>query len=260
MATETRINKFKQCLHEIHKKLEERDLKSLKFFAYDKLPASDVESSSTAFLLFDRLNGAEVISEDQLGWLRVVFRELDLKPVLELLNEYEMKQNVGPYKVMLHRVAMNIGEKDLEVMKIFSEINKSVVDDINTSLDLITELEKHGKINRDNVNFLEQVLRQLEDKKLGKIIVTSQEKNFPNSLQLCKDFEKNLIQNVKSDPKLFWRYCSSKLKNKHRIDDIQANDSPKTQRDLVTAAILNTYFATVFICENVEDMPSLETN
>jgi len=47
--------------------------------------------------------------------------------------------------------------------------------------------------------------------------------NFPNSRQLCKEFEKDLAQNVKSDPKAFSRHCNSKLKNKPRIGDIKAN-------------------------------------
>ena len=76
--------------------------------------------------------------------------------------------------------------------------------------------------------------------------------------QLCKDFEKDLARNVKSDPKAFWRYCNTKLKNKPRIGDIKANDGTKTQCDLAKADILNTYFASVFTHEKVEYMPSLE--
>jgi len=64
--------------------------------------------------------------------------------------------------------------------------------------------------------------------------------------QLCKEFEKDLTQNVKSDPKASWKYCNSKLKNKPRISDIKANDGTKTQCDFVKADILNTYFASLF--------------
>ena len=77
--------------------------------------------------------------------------------------------------------------------------------------------------------------------------------------QLCKEFEKDLAQNVKSDLKAFWRYRNFKLKNKHRIGDIKGNDGTETQCDLVKADILNTYFASVINRENMEDIPSLET-
>ena len=76
---------------------------------------------------------------------------------------------------------------------------------------------------------------------------------------VCKEFEKDLAQNVKSDLKAFWRYCNSKLKNKPRIGDIKGNANTETQCDLVKADILNTYFASVFTHENMEDIPSLET-
>ncbi|KAK2146273.1 hypothetical protein LSH36_621g01009 [Paralvinella palmiformis] len=86
----------------------------------------------------------------------------------------------------------------------------------------------------------------------------SQVKNqlFKLTRQLCKEFEKLMAQNVKSNPKyLLPRYCNSKLKNKHRIDDIKASDSRKTQCDLVKADILDTYISSVFTHKNMEDMP-----
>ncbi|KAK2154143.1 hypothetical protein LSH36_275g01040 [Paralvinella palmiformis] len=71
-----------------------------------------------------------------------------------------------------------------------------------------------------------------------------------------------LVTEVKFDTsynEAFWRYCNSKLKNKPRIGDIKTNDDTKTQCDLVKDDILNTYFASVFIRENMEDTSSLET-
>lgn len=67
--------------------------------------------------------------------------------------------------------------------------------------------------------------------------------------QLCKDFEKDLAQNVKSDPKAFWRCNNSKLKSKLRISDIviKADDGTTTQSDLIKTDMLNIYFAGVFI-------------
>jgi len=86
-------------------------------------------------------------------------------------------------------------------------------------------------------------------------IVTWQVKNELSQLthQLCKGLEKDLARNVKYDPKL------SKLKNKPRIGNIKANFCTACQSVLVKADILNTYFASLFTAENVEDMSSLET-
>ena len=73
---------------------------------------------------------------------------------------------------------------------------------------------------------------------------------FPNSRVNCVNQFNNLRKiwaKTWSNPKTFWRYCNSKLKNKPRIWDIKSIDGTKT------------YFASVFIRKNVEDMPSLET-
>ena len=37
---------------------------------------------------------------------------------------------------------------------------------------------------------------------------------------LCRDFERKLASNMKDNPKDFWKYCNSKLKNKSGLGDM----------------------------------------
>ena len=76
--------------------------------------------------------------------------------------------------------------------------------------------------------------------------------------QLCREFEKDLARNMKSNPNAFWRYCNTKLKTKPRIGDLINSEGQPTHEDLEKADILNKYFASVFTREDLASMPTLE--
>lgn len=175
---------MKKLKHNIAKHVTEKDFQSLKHFAYYRLPPNLVEecenrtgSLSKSLQLFEKLSNADIISEDKLGWLRVVFCEIDNSHVLDLIHEYEMKLNVSPYRVMLYRIAKEIGDKELEELKMLSpKIDKSTLDDVKTPLDLFAALERKGVINERNVDFLKEALNQIDYKKLAKQITDYKDK------------------------------------------------------------------------------------
>ena len=75
--------------------------------------------------------------------------------------------------------------------------------------------------------------------------------------KLCRDFEHDLARNLKTNPKAFWRYTNSKLKNKPKLGDLEQEDGSYTQDDLTKAQLLNTFFSSVFTRENTESMPTI---
>ena len=75
---------------------------------------------------------------------------------------------------------------------------------------------------------------------------------------LCREFEKDLARNMKTNPKAFWRYCNTKLKTKPRIGDLVNSEGQPTHVDLEKADILNKYFASVFTREDLASMPTLD--
>ena len=75
--------------------------------------------------------------------------------------------------------------------------------------------------------------------------------------ELCREFERDLSRNIKTDPKAFWRYTNSKMKNRPKLGDLQQDDSSLTKDDSKKAQLLNNFFTSVFTKENMDNMPDL---
>ena len=76
--------------------------------------------------------------------------------------------------------------------------------------------------------------------------------------RLRKEFESQLISNLKANPKAFWRYSNSRLKVKPRIGDLRNSSGQIESDDKAKAAILNDFFAGVFTTENMCVIPEFE--
>ena len=75
--------------------------------------------------------------------------------------------------------------------------------------------------------------------------------------ELCREFERVLSRNIKTDPKAFWRYTNSKMKNRPKLGDLQQEDGLLTKDDSKKAQLLNNLFTSVFTKENMDNMPDL---
>ena len=76
--------------------------------------------------------------------------------------------------------------------------------------------------------------------------------------QLRKEFECQLVSNIKLNPKAFWRYSNSRLKVKPKIVDLRNSQGSLESQDQVKANILNDFFSGVFTSENMCAMPVLD--
>ena len=56
---------------------------------------------------------------------------------------------------------------------------------------------------------------------------------------LCREFERDLARNVKTNPKAFWWYCNSKPKNNPRLGDLKNSEGAVVQGDKEKADLLN---------------------
>ena len=70
-----------------------------------------------------------------------------------------------------------------------------------------------------------------------------------------RQFEMKLAEQVKGNPKSFWKYVRSKTKVKSGISDLQKEDGSLTQTDVEKAELLNKFFASVFTDENLSYVP-----
>ena len=65
---------------------------------------------------------------------------------------------------------------------------------------------------------------------------TNENKTNMMTRKLCRVFEYNLARNMKQNPKAFWRYCKSKMKNRSKRGDLKMADSKLTGDDDKTKA------------------------
>ena len=64
---------------------------------------------------------------------------------------------------------------------------------------------------------------------------------------------------MKSNPKAFWRYCNTKLKNNPRLGDLKTSEGALAQKYKEKVDLLNEYFSSVYTQENLEILPLLES-
>ena len=73
-----------------------------------------------------------------------------------------------------------------------------------------------------------------------------------------RQHEKKIVNNIKSNPKQFWKYVQNKLKSTSGISPLDKKDGEKAISDEDKANVLNDFFASVFTKENFNDFPHVE--
>ena len=64
-----------------------------------------------------------------------------------------------------------------------------------------------------------------------------------------RDYKKDIAKSIKTNPKQFWRYVTSKLKTTGEVPHLKRNDGSMTETDEDKVNELNTYFISVFTHE-----------
>ena len=87
--------------------------------------------------------------------------------------------------------------------------------------------------------------------------------NIRNSLRkytrgLRRDFEEKISQEVKDNPKAFWKYTKSKTTVRSGVSDLKDEYGDMHSEDSAKAEILNNFFCSVFTQENTDFIPELE--
>jgi len=73
-----------------------------------------------------------------------------------------------------------------------------------------------------------------------------------------KEFERKIAQNIKNDSKSFYTYTKSKSKSKPSIGPLIDSNEQLVCTDKEMSDLLNTYFASVFTNENLEQLPAVK--
>ena len=77
---------------------------------------------------------------------------------------------------------------------------------------------------------------------------------------LRKSFEEKLVKDLKNQPKAFWKYTNSRIKTKAGIDALRTESGALVNRPRDKADILNMFFSSVFIKEDLTTLPSMENS
>ena len=80
-------------------------------------------------------------------------------------------------------------------------------------------------------------------------------KNIKNAK---KNFEKNIADECKKNPKKFWKYVQEKTKSNTGISALIKEDGKFAISEKDKADTLNRYFSTVFTTENITNIPNIE--
>ncbi|KAK3748663.1 hypothetical protein RRG08_000895 [Elysia crispata] len=73
--------------------------------------------------------------------------------------------------------------------------------------------------------------------------------------QAKKRLEKTVAADCKKNPKAFWSYVKSKTTVRSGIGDLKKEDGTRTSSDQEKAETLNSFFQSVFTCEDKDQMP-----
>ena len=114
-------------------------------------------------------------------------------------------------------------------------------------------------------------LRNLKNKQWKKYIQTKSHQDH-NKFKLSRDklremtrrlrneLELKLTEDVKTKPKPFWKYVTSRLKTRLDIPTLTLPNKQKAITSLQKAEALNTHFSSVFTEENTRDIPAVSKN
>ena len=90
----------------------------------------------------------------------------------------------------------------------------------------------------------------------------ARDRSDKNVKMSIRNHEKNLTDNLKENPKKFWKYVNSKLKRNTGIPNLKKsknNNNDLTSSDAEKAEVLNSFFISVFTEEDLNSVPKLET-
>jgi len=75
---------------------------------------------------------------------------------------------------------------------------------------------------------------------------------------LKKNYERQLIQNIKTKPKTFWQYVNSKVKTRPSITELLRSDGTISNSHAEIANLFNNYFSSVFTDEDTTTFPAVD--
>ena len=72
-----------------------------------------------------------------------------------------------------------------------------------------------------------------------------------------KQYEKNIAEKCKTDPKFFWKYANTSLKVKNGISKLVLGNDNTAETDEQKSQASNLFFSSLFQNETLDNIPAL---
>ena len=168
---------------------------------------------------------------------------------------------------------------ELQQRNWFNLLNSNFEDDYETFFNLLNSLlDKHSPMStqpkkKKNIYMTNEAIRLKNTKgRLWKRYITTRTKFDRENYIRCKNglraltrtlrsnFEQNLAFNIKSNPKMFWKYAKNRLKTKQSIPSLTKADGSIALTPKDKADTLNDFFTSVHTIEDLNSIPSTSTS
>ncbi|XP_020384905.1 caspase-8-like [Rhincodon typus] len=165
--------RFLAHLNQLSENLGSDELKAMKFLCRDLLPSNRLNGADSGQKLFVALQEKGLLDENdpfivaELLYRTRQFRLLkkmkyDKDEVCKQLKE-SGKAKISSYRQFLFEVSDDITMKDLDTVKHFLRfsLSKLKLENITTMLDALTEMEKEGLLEENNMELLKDICKEI---------------------------------------------------------------------------------------------------
>jgi len=77
---------------------------------------------------------------------------------------------------------------------------------------------------------------------------------------LCKEFERQIANNIKVNPKAFWNYAQNRMKIRPSMGSVEGIDGKLYVSDKDKSNAFNKFFSSVFTAEDPSTVPNFHVN
>jgi hypothetical protein len=117
----------------------------------------------------------------------------------------------------------------------------------------VTKEAQRARINKKKA--WNKYVKSGQDKTLYDEYKGKLKKSKAENIKARSKYEKKLADNIKNDNKSFYAYVNSKRKTVHKTGPLQDNQGKLVDDDKEIANLLNEYFSSVFVEEDVNNIP-----